>query len=187
MGLPLHPEDVEGPTTSLTILGVELVSAKVHYRLPQEKATRIIALLEVCSLKQFCRRKQLESFISHFHHVCKIASHGWTFLRCMISVLCEFRLDLLWWQELFHVRMVWAYSLPQHGLSFKTSRFHLMLRGLLVMVLSFRFIGFAAHCRHPRFLSPLPTSIIFRWLWLLTCGAPPGLLGELNFCAIMKL
>ena len=65
--------------------------------------------------------------------------------------------------------------------------FYLMLRVPLVMELSFGVIGLLAHGRHLRALCPLPTKSLLRWLWLLTCGAPPGLLGEWSFYAIMKL
>ena len=116
LGLPLHPDKLEGPTTCLTILGIELDSVKLQARLPAKKRTDVIALLEVWSRKQFCRRKELESLIGHLRHACKIAPQGRTFLRRMINLLCafqrddhpirlnrEFRLDLLWWQELFRV------------------------------------------------------------------------------------
>ena len=116
LGLPLHPDKLEGPTTCLTILGIELDSEKLQARLPPKKRMHVIALLEVWSQKQFCRRKELESLIGHLHHACKIAPQGRTFLRRMINLLCafqrddhpirlnkEFRLDLLWWQELFQV------------------------------------------------------------------------------------
>lgn len=73
LGLSLHPDKLEGLTTCLPILGTELDSAKLQAHLPQEKHTRIIALLEVWSLKQFCRRKERESLIGHLHHARKIA------------------------------------------------------------------------------------------------------------------
>lgn len=116
LGLPLHPDKLEGLTTCLTILGIELHSAKLQAHLPQEKCTCIIALLEAWSLKQFCRKKELESLIGPLYHACKITRQGLRILRRMINLLCAFqgdehpirmnresRLDLLWWQELFRV------------------------------------------------------------------------------------
>lgn len=49
LGLPLHPNELEGPITSLTILGIELDSSKLQARLPQEKRTLTITLLKVRS------------------------------------------------------------------------------------------------------------------------------------------
>ena len=114
IGLPLHPEKLEGPSTCLSILGIELDSTTMQARLPAEKRERIIALLGTWSGKRFCRRRELESLIGHLHHACKIAPQGRTFLRRMINLLCtfrrddhpirlnqEFHRDLTWWQELF--------------------------------------------------------------------------------------
>ena len=72
LGLPLHPDKLEGPTTCLTILGIELDSEKLQARLPPKKRMHVIALLEVWSQKQFCRRKELESLIGHLHHACRL-------------------------------------------------------------------------------------------------------------------
>ena len=114
LGLPLHPHKLEGPTTCLSILGIELDSMTLQARLPVEKRDRIIALLESWSTKRFCKRRELESLIGQLHHVCKIAPQGRTFLRRMINLLCtfrrddhpirlnrEFHQDLTWWRELF--------------------------------------------------------------------------------------
>ena len=93
IGLPLHPEKLEGPSTCLSILGIELDSTTMQARLPAEKRERIIALLGTWSGKRFCRRRELESLIGHLHHACKIAPQGRTFLRRMINLLCTFRRD----------------------------------------------------------------------------------------------
>lgn len=69
LGLPLHPDKLEGPATSLTIL----------------------ALLDSWSSKRFCKRKELESLIGHLPHACKIAPLGRTFLPWMINLPCTFR------------------------------------------------------------------------------------------------
>ena len=114
LGLPLHPDKLEGPATRLTILGIELDSETLQARLPAEKRDRIVTLLDEWSARRFCRRRELESLIGHLHHACKVAPQGRTFLRRMINLLCafrredhpirlnqEFRQDLTWWRELF--------------------------------------------------------------------------------------
>ena len=52
---------------------------------------RIAVLLESWSLKQHCKRKELESLIGHFQHACKVIPQGRTFLQWMISLLSAFR------------------------------------------------------------------------------------------------
>ena len=76
LGLPLHLHKLEGPTTRLSILGIELDSTTLQAWLPEEKRDRIIALLDTWSAKHFCKRCELESLIGHLHHVCKIAPRG---------------------------------------------------------------------------------------------------------------
>ena len=96
-------------------MGIELDSVALQARLPENKRVWIVALLEAWSSKQVCKQKELESLIGHLNHACKIAPQGQTFLCRMIDLLCafrqdnrpiwlnqEFRLDLAWWQELFH-------------------------------------------------------------------------------------
>ena len=46
LGLPLHPEKLEGPATRLTILGIELDSETLQARLPVERRDRIVTLLD---------------------------------------------------------------------------------------------------------------------------------------------
>ena len=114
LGIPLHPDKLEGPSTCLTILGIELDSLNLLARLPQDKFDRITALLEDWSQKRWCKRKELESLIGHLQHACKVVPQGRSFLRRMINLLCAFRrddhpirlnqeffLDLAWWQEFF--------------------------------------------------------------------------------------
>ena len=113
LDLPLHPDKLEGPSTCLSILGIELDSIRLQARLPTDKRERIVTLLKSWSGKRFCRRRELESLIGHLYHACKITPQGRTFLRRIINLLCtfrcddhpihlnqEFHLDLTWWREL---------------------------------------------------------------------------------------
>ena len=113
-GIPLHPDKLEGPSTRLTVLGIELDSLLLEARLPQEKFHRIHTLLVSWSLKRHCTRKELESLIGNLQHACKVVPSGRTFLRRMVNLLSafrrddhpirlnrEFHLDLSWWLEFF--------------------------------------------------------------------------------------
>ena len=64
-GIPLLPDKLEGSSTCLTVLGIELDSMTLQARLPQGKFAHITALLESWLLKQHCTRKELESLIGH--------------------------------------------------------------------------------------------------------------------------
>ena len=113
-GVPLHPDKLEGPSTVMTVLGIELDSVALQARLPKEKFDRIMGLLDEWSCKKHCKRKDLESLIGHLQHACKVVPQGRTFLRRMINLLSAFRkddhpirlnkdfhLDLTWWRDFF--------------------------------------------------------------------------------------
>ena len=93
LGIPLHPDKLEGLSTVLTVLGIELDSLLLQVHLPQEKFDRIHALLVSWSLKRHCTWKELESLIGNLQHACKVVSLGRTFLRRMINLLSAFRRD----------------------------------------------------------------------------------------------
>ena len=92
-GIPLHPDKFEGPSTCLTVLGIELDTIKLQARLPQDKFQRIYSLLEVWSQKKYCKRKELESPIGNLQHAFKVAPRGRTSLRRMINLLVAFFQD----------------------------------------------------------------------------------------------
>ena len=66
------PNKLEGPSTYLSILGMELDSVRLQVRLPIDKKECIITLLESWSGKRFCKRRELESIIGHLRRACKI-------------------------------------------------------------------------------------------------------------------
>ena len=126
-GIPLHPDKLEGPSTLLTVLGIELDSLLLQARLPQEKFDRIHTLLVSWSLKRHCTRKELESLIGNLQHACKVVPSGRTFLRRMINLLSafrrddhpirlnrEFHLDLSWWLEFFQSWNGYSFLLSPH-------------------------------------------------------------------------
>ncbi len=110
LGLPLHPDKTEGPTTCLIVLGIELDSILQIARLPTVKLAALKQLLLEWQQKKWCTRTQLESLVGKLHHACHVVWPGRTFVRCMINLMCGFRnpdhpirlnaacrLDLQWW------------------------------------------------------------------------------------------
>ena len=109
LGIPLAPEE-EGPTTKLTLLGIEIDTVKGELRLPEEKLYRLHADLDAWQAKKYCTRKELESLIGTLHHATKVIRPGRSFLRRIIALLsvgkrhhdhirlnAEFKADIAWW------------------------------------------------------------------------------------------
>ena len=84
LGLPLHPDKCTGPTTCLVFLGIELDSVRQLARLPLEKFTATLELLQRWAAKRWCTRTELESLIGSLHHVSKVIPPGRSFVQRMI-------------------------------------------------------------------------------------------------------
>ena len=113
LGVPLALDKLEGPTTKLTFLGIEIDTEAGVLRLPEEKLLRLKSLLAQWSPRRSCRRQQLESLIGTLHHACRVVKPGRAFMRQMIDLLRapsatrphhhirlnrEFRADIRWWE-----------------------------------------------------------------------------------------
>ena len=46
LGFPVTPEKTEGPTTTITFLGIELDAGAGQLQLPQEKLTRLLVIIK---------------------------------------------------------------------------------------------------------------------------------------------
>lgn len=112
MGVPLAPEKQEGPSTTITFLGIEIDSIKQELRLPREKLDRLGQLVHEWEGKKACTRQELESLIGTLQHACTVIGPGKSFLRRMITLLKvasrrhhhirlnrDFKSDLLWWKH----------------------------------------------------------------------------------------
>ena len=178
--IPLHPDKVEGPSTCLTVLGIELDSITLQARLPRDKFVRIVALLESWSVKRHCSRKELESLIGTLHHACKVIPQGRTFIRRMINLLSafrrddhpirlnrEFHLDLSWWREFF---------ISWDGLSFLLSPTWAPLPDFLVSSDAAGALGYGAISGHDWFVgkwstAQQPLSIAYKELFPVVVAA----------------
>ena len=110
LGVPLALEKTEGPTCSLTFLGVCLDTEAMELRLPAEKLTRLAALVRQWQGRKKCQKRELLSLIGQLQHACRVVKPGRSFLRRMIDLStttselhhrirlnCGFRSDLEWW------------------------------------------------------------------------------------------
>ena len=110
LGIPLALDKVEGPTTRLTFLGIDMDTENMQACLPAEKLALLRHELQVWQDKKSCTRKDLEHLIGVLQFASKVVPQGRTFVRRMIDLLsvakedhhhirlnAEFRSDLAWW------------------------------------------------------------------------------------------
>ena len=115
LGVPLAKHKVAGPTSCLTVLGIEIDTKAGQLRLPGDKLQRLKALLVSWQIRKQCSRRELESLVGLLNHACKVVRPGRSFLRRMIDLLHKadrgmaprphhhirlnesFRSDLRWW------------------------------------------------------------------------------------------
>ena len=110
LGIPVATQKVEGPSTCLSFLGIELDTQALQLRLPVEKLRRLQALIKSWQGKKTCLKRDLLSLIGQLQHACRVVKPGRTFLRRMISLSTvakephhhirlnkNFQSDLEWW------------------------------------------------------------------------------------------
>ena len=107
LGVPLAAEKLEGPTSCLTFLGIEIDTWAGILRLPAAKLERLQSTLQLWENRRSCHRRELESLVGLLQHACRVIRPGRSFLRQMIDLLkrpckgfhrirlnCYFRADL---------------------------------------------------------------------------------------------
>ena len=112
VGLPVEPEKDEGPTTTLSFIGIELDSIALEIRLPRDKLQRLRETLGSWREKKSCKKRELLSLIGLLSHACKVVRAGRSFLRRLIDLStipkhldhfvrlnAESRSDIEWWVQ----------------------------------------------------------------------------------------
>ncbi len=110
LGLPVALEKLEGPTTRLTFLGIELDTSAMEMRLPREKLRDLKQLIRKWQGLTSGTRGDLESLAGSLQHACQVVPPGRTFLRRIFELMAvarnkyrpirlnkSFRSDLQWW------------------------------------------------------------------------------------------
>ncbi len=104
LGIPVASYKIEGPTTTLTFLGILINTHTFELQLPLDKLHRTQQMLREWSHKRSCTRHQLESLLGYLSHAATVTPHGRTFLRSLFSILSHHmrlnlcaRADLAWW------------------------------------------------------------------------------------------
>ena len=113
LGVPLATEKVEGPTTSLCFLGININTEKMEARLPDDKLNRICHSIYNWLHKRKARKKEILSLVGLLQHATKIVRSGRTFVSRMYAAAAklkrmhyftqlnrDFHSDLAWWHVL---------------------------------------------------------------------------------------
>ena len=123
LGLPIAPDKLEGPCSSLVFLGIEIDSVTMELRLPAEKVVELQRLIQTWCGRRSASKRELESLTASLSHACTVVRCGKTFLRRMFELLvvahkshhfvhlnASFRSDLKWWD---------IFLAPMNGISMK--------------------------------------------------------------------
>ena len=110
LGIPLALEKLEGPSHSLTFLGIEIDTIHMEARLPQDKLSRISTQLTSWLGKRKATKREILSLVGSLQHASKVVRPGRTFTARMYSTAArvkelhhftrlnkDFRSDLHWW------------------------------------------------------------------------------------------
>ena len=85
LGIPLALEKVEGPSTTLTFLGITLNTMRMEARLPDDKLSRIRQLTKTRLNKKKATKREILSLVGLLQHATKIIRYGRTFVSRMYS------------------------------------------------------------------------------------------------------
>ena len=110
LGVPLKLSKIEGPSPTLSFLGICLKTINMEIRLPDEKLSQLLILLAEWRSRKKCKQRDLLSLIGKLNHASKVVIAGRIFLRRMIDTAytvrqlhhwvhlnASFRSDLEWW------------------------------------------------------------------------------------------
>ena len=110
MSATLVLEKVEGPSTSLTFLGILLDMQKMEARLPPEKLQRLKQEVSQWLVKDNATKRQILSLVGLLQHATKVVRCGRALVARMYSTVAkvqklhyytrlthEFHSDLAWW------------------------------------------------------------------------------------------
>ncbi len=110
LGIPVASEKLEGPTSVIIFLGIEIDTKNMMLRLPAKKLDELQQLVKSWQERRSCHKRELQALVGKLQHACKVVRPGRTFLRRMFEALSltnkrhhhirlnkAFRSDLLWW------------------------------------------------------------------------------------------
>ena len=110
LGIPLAMEKLEGPSQSLTFLGIVLDTQLMEARLPEDKLSRIRTQLATWLGRRKATKREILSLVGLLQHATKVVRPGRTFVSRMYNTAARikklhyyttltkaFKSDLHWW------------------------------------------------------------------------------------------
>jgi len=110
LGIPLAIEKVEGPSASLTFLGIVLDTVHMEACLPLDKLQRIQSQVSSWLCRKKAKKRQILSLVGLLQHATKVVKPGRTFVARMYQAAARlkklhhktrltkgFKSDLQWW------------------------------------------------------------------------------------------
>ena len=110
--IPLAPEKLEGPTTSLVFLGILIDTNRMETALTEDKLKELLAELQCWCSRKKCLKHELLSLIGKLNWACRVIPVGCIFLCRLIdrsttarlphhhiSMNLEARRDIAWWSR----------------------------------------------------------------------------------------
>ena len=109
---PIKPSKVEGPTTSLTFLGIHINTVSMEASITSDRKQSLLQELQNLHCRHKCTKRELLSLIGKLSFSCKVLPAGRIFLRRLIDLSTkakmmhhhirlnsDARLDLQWWLD----------------------------------------------------------------------------------------
>ena len=110
LGIPLAEEKLEGPSTSITFLGIVIDTLKCEILLPEEKLHRIRQEITSWLGRNKATKREILSLVGLLQHATKVIRPGRSFVSRMYATAArvkeldyytrlgrEFKSDLAWW------------------------------------------------------------------------------------------
>ena len=91
LGVPLALEKVEGPSQSLTFLGIVLDTRNMEARLPHEKLQRIRDQVATWLVRCKATKGQILSLVGLLQHATKVVKPGRTFVARMYTAAARLK------------------------------------------------------------------------------------------------
>ena len=85
IGIPINHAKTEGPTTSLSFLGIQLDSIAFQAVLPQEKVLKYVNLMQSFLQRKTCTLHEMQQIIGSLQFTTSVVRPGRTFLRRLIN------------------------------------------------------------------------------------------------------
>ena len=83
--VPVAAEKVEGPSTQLVLLEIEMDTSRMCLRLPSKKLDNLRTMVADWLPKKSCLIRDLQSLMGKLQHASKVARPGRTFLHRSLS------------------------------------------------------------------------------------------------------